>query len=160
MKFFNTFQNEYCTQSKWWWLFGCLQPVFFEFRWNHSGGEVLPTNRRDALDIRLCIRLNNAGNYCDITLKIMVMLQNVCENYVRILEEEKHRQLCMFVILWKKWQKLASSSINQCVKSQNSAYTREYCCCGRRCAWSAININSPSFSTIEHFGDIIETNFA
>ena len=35
----------------------------------------------------------------DITLKIMVMLQNVCENYVRILEEEKHRQLLMFVSL-------------------------------------------------------------
>ena len=27
----------------------------------------------------------------------MVMLQNVCENCVRILEEEKHRQLRMFV---------------------------------------------------------------
>ena len=24
---------------------------------------------------------------CDITLKIMIMLQNVCENYVRILED-------------------------------------------------------------------------
>ena len=34
--------------------------------------------------------------------KIMVMLQNVCENCVRILEEEKHRQLGMFVILWEK----------------------------------------------------------
>ena len=30
------------------------------------------------------------------------MLQNVCENCIRILEEEKHRQLRMFVILWKK----------------------------------------------------------
>ena len=28
----------------------------------------------------LCIHLNNDGEYCDITLKIMVMLQNVCEN--------------------------------------------------------------------------------
>ena len=35
----------------------------------------------------------------DITLKIIVMLQNVCENCVRILEEEKHRQLRMSVIL-------------------------------------------------------------
>ena len=25
----------------------------------------------------LCIRLNNAGKYCDITLKIIIMLQNV-----------------------------------------------------------------------------------
>ena len=32
----------------------------------------------------------------------MELLQNVCENCVRILEEEKHRQLCMFVVLWKK----------------------------------------------------------
>ena len=51
-------------------------------------------------------------------LKIMVMLQKVCENYIQILEEETHRQLLMFVILWKKWKKLASSSINQSVKSQ------------------------------------------
>ena len=41
----------------------------------------------------------------------MVMLQNVCENWIRILEEEKHRQLRMFFILRKKWKKLASSSI-------------------------------------------------
>ena len=32
----------------------------------------------------------------------MVMLQNVCENCVRNLEEEKHRQIRMFAILWKK----------------------------------------------------------
>ena len=86
--------------------------------------------------IWLCIRLDNAGKYCDITLKIMAMLQNVCKNCVRILEEEKHRQLRMFVILWKKRKKLASSSINQSVKSQNSAYIREYICCGRKCVWS------------------------
>ena len=58
------------------------------------------------------------GNIVTLLWKIMVMLQNVCENCVRILEEEKHRQLHMFVILWKKWKKLASSSINQSVKSQ------------------------------------------
>ena len=33
--------------------------------------------------------LNNAGKYCNITLKIMVMLQNVCENCEQILEEEQ-----------------------------------------------------------------------
>ena len=49
--------------------------------------------------IWLCIRLNNAGKYCHITLKIMAMLQNVCKNCVRILEEEKHRQPRMLVIL-------------------------------------------------------------
>ena len=49
--------------------------------------------------IWLCIRLNSAGKYYDITLKIMVLLQNVCENYVRILEEQKHRQLRIFIIL-------------------------------------------------------------
>ena len=46
------------------------------------------------------------------------MLQNMCENFVRILEEEKHSQTRMFVVLWKKWKQLASSSINQSVKSQ------------------------------------------
>ena len=30
------------------------------------------------------------------------MLQNMCENCVLILEEEKHLQLRIFVILWKK----------------------------------------------------------
>ena len=72
---------------------------------------ILPLN-----EYVMCILLNNAGKYCDITLKIMVMLQNVSENCVRILEEEKHRQLCTFVSLWKKWKKLASSSINQSVR--------------------------------------------
>ena len=62
--------------------------------------------------------LEQRWKFCDITLKIMVMLQNVCENCVRILEEAKHRQLRIFVILWKKWKKLASSSINKSVKSQ------------------------------------------
>ena len=37
-----------------------------------------------------------------IHLKIMVMLQYMCENRVRILKEEKHCLLRMFVILWKK----------------------------------------------------------
>ena len=46
------------------------------------------------------------------------MLQNVCENLLQILEEEKHHQLQMFVILRKKWKKLASSSINQSMKMQ------------------------------------------
>ena len=49
--------------------------------------------------IWLCIRLNKAEKYCDITLNIVVMLKKVCENCVRILKEEKHRQLRMFVIL-------------------------------------------------------------
>ena len=40
-------------------------------------------------------------------------------------------------------------------KAKNSKYTPKYCCCGRKCVWSAININSPSFSTTENFGDII-----
>ena len=37
------------------------------------------------------------GNIATLPLKIMVMLQYVRENCVRILEEEKHRQLRMFV---------------------------------------------------------------
>ena len=79
------------------------------------------------------------------------------KNCVRILKKEKHRQLRMFVILWKKWKNLASSTINQAsVKSQKQCvypgimplWQKVYVC-------SAINIKSPSFSTIEHFGDII-----
>ena len=50
------------------------------------------------------------------------MLQYVCENCVRILEEKKHRQLRIFVILRKKWKKLAKAW-----KAKNSAYTRENC---------------------------------
>ena len=49
--------------------------------------------------IWLCMRLSNAGKCCDITLKIMVMLQNVCENFVQILKEEKNRDLRLFVTL-------------------------------------------------------------
>ena len=73
--------------------------------------------------------LNNAGKYCDIALKIMVMLQNVCENWVRILEEGKHRQPRMFIILWKK-VKETGIHIDKAKreKPKNSAYTREYCC--------------------------------
>ena len=41
------------------------------------------------------------------------MLQNMCEYCVRILEEEKHRQLRMFVNLWKKWKKLESKRIDK-----------------------------------------------
>ena len=47
----------------------------------------------------LCIRFNNAGKYCGITLKIIAMLQNVCDNCVRILEEEKQRQLNWEILL-------------------------------------------------------------
>ena len=34
----------------------------------------------------------------------MVILYNVCENCIRILEEEKHRQFHMFITLWKKFK--------------------------------------------------------
>ena len=65
------------------------------------------------------------------------MLQTVCENCVRLLEEKKNRQLRVFVILWKMWKKLAHSSINQSVKTnKKSAYSREYCCCARK--WHVI----------------------
>ena len=63
------------------------------------------------------LRLNNAGKYCDITLSDMVKLQNVCENCVRILEEENHRQLRMFDILWKKWKKLATGEKPKTVRA-------------------------------------------
>ena len=82
------------------------------------------------------------------------MLHNVWEYCVRILEEEKHRQLRMFIILWKKWKKLASSSIHQSVKSQKQCVHPRilllWLCAVWNWVWSAININSPSFSSIEH----------
>ena len=47
------------------------------------------------------------------------MLQNVYENCVRILDQGKHRPyFYIFIILWKRWRKLTSSSINQNLKSQ------------------------------------------
>ena len=73
----------------------------------------------------------------------MVKLHNVRENCVRILEEEKHRQIRMFVI-FKKKVKETGIFIDKPKREKNSAYTREYCCCGRK----------------KHFGDIIESNFA
>ena len=41
------------------------------------------------------------GKYCVVTLKIMVILQNVCKNYVRKWEEDKRRQLLMCVSFFK-----------------------------------------------------------
>ena len=43
--------------------------------------------------------------------------------------------------------------------AKNNVYTREYCCYCGKCAWSAINNSSPSFLTIEDFGDIIWDEF-
>ena len=45
------------------------------------------------------------------------------ENCVRILEEEKHRQLRMFIILWKKWKKLKNASFDK-PKSENPKTVR------------------------------------
>ena len=47
--------------------------------------------------IWLCTRLNNAGRYCDIILQNHSNVENECENCVRILEEEKHRQSAPYV---------------------------------------------------------------
>ena len=76
--------------------------------------------------IWLRIRLNNAepsGPAIDLQktqLLAKKMLQNVWENCVRILEEGKHRQFRIFVILWKKWKKLAK----QCVHPRISIHRR------------------------------------
>ena len=55
-----------------------------------------------------------------------IALRNGCENYVRILEEQKHHQLsmCYPVNILKK---LASSSIKQAWKA-----IQKYCCHGRK----------------------------
>ena len=75
-----------------------------------------------------------------MALIVMVMLQNVCENCVRILEEEKHHQIRMFVIDKPKREKPKT------VRTYENI--------------AAVPESGTSFSTIEHFGDIIETNFA
>ena len=82
--------------------------------------------------IWLCIRLKNAGKYCDITLKTH---GNVVE-CVQILRTDFVRRKAS-----------SAPSIPYLVK------------CQKQCV-HPININSPLFSTIEHFGDIIEMNFA
>ena len=82
----------------------------------------------------------------------MVMLQNVCENWVRILEEEKHRQLRMFAILWKKVKETGIPNDKPKREKAKTMRTPENI--------AAVAINLPLFSTIEHFGDIIKTNFA
>lgn len=39
---------------------------------------------------------NNARIYCKITLKIMEMLENMCQNWVRILEEKNWHSVAKF----------------------------------------------------------------
>ena len=69
------------------------------------------------------IRLNNAEKYCDITLKIMVMLQNVCENCVRILEEE-------FRYLVKKVKETGFLIDKPKREKTKIVHTPEKVCCG------------------------------
>ena len=73
------------------------------------------------------------------------MLQNMCENCVRILEKEKHRQLRMFVILWKKVKETGLRIDKPKREKPKTVRTPE---------------NIVAVVEIEHFGDIIETNFA
>ena len=87
------------------------------------------------------------------------MLQNVCENCVRILEEEKHHQLRMFVILWKEVKETGILIDKTKSETPKTVRTAENIANVAESVWSAITINSPSFSRIEYFGDI-ETNFA
>ena len=54
------------------------------------------------------VYFENHGNVAEFVRRLRT-------DFVR---EEKHRQLRMFVILLKKWKKLATSSINQCAESQ------------------------------------------
>ena len=73
--------------------------------------------------IWLCIRLNNAGKHCDITLKIMVMLQNVAYGFWKKISTVS--SVCSLSCESESEKNLASSSINQSVKSQKQcAYLR------------------------------------
>ena len=61
--------------------------------------------------IWLCIRLNNAGKYYEIA----ECVQKLRTDFGR---REAPSELRLFVILWKKWKKLVSSTIKQSMKSQ------------------------------------------
>ena len=69
----------------------------------------------------------------------MVMLQNVCENSVRILEEDPHVRYLV--------KKMKETGILM-DKPKGAAVAESVC------------EAPPSFSAIEHLGDIIDTNFA
>ena len=73
----------------------------------------------------VCIRLNNAGKYYDITLKIMIMLQNIVQKLRTDFGRREEPSAPYVWYLVKKWKKLASSSINQSVKSRNTMRTPE-----------------------------------
>ena len=100
----------------------------------------------------LRLYFENHGNVAEYLRKLWTDFgrrEALSASYVRSLSYEKSEK------------KLASSSLNQSVKSQKQCvHPRILLLWQKACVWSAININSPSFSTIEHFGDIIETNFA
>ena len=80
-------------------------------------------------------------------MKIMVMLQNVCENCVRILEEEKDRYLVKKVketgILVDKPKREKPKTVRT---PENIVAVAETVC------EEPTNINSLSFSAMEHFG--------
>ena len=58
----------------------------------------------------------------------MFRFQNVCENYVQVLEEEKHRQLCSLSFVRYLLKKVRETGIlidkPKPRKAENSAYTR------------------------------------
>ena len=93
--------------------------------------------------IWLCIRSKNGGKYCVITLKIILILQNVCKKtYGNGKKTSTVGCLCAFSN-FKKWKKLTCWCQKQCV--------RKYCCCCWECARVSINICSASFATIFTF---------
>ena len=78
----------------------------------------------------------------------------MCENCVRILEEAPSASYVRYLV---KKVKDTGILINKPKREKPKVVrTPENIAAVAEC----VNINSPSFSKIEHFGDIIETTFA
>ena len=86
--------------------------------------------------------MNNAGKYCDITLKIMLMLQYVCENSVRSFGKRETPSGPYVRYLVKK-VKETGILINK-PKREKLKTVRTL----KNIAAVADSVNSPSFSTI------------
>ena len=84
----------------------------------------------------------------------MEILQNVCENCVQILKEEKHRQLRISVVLRKNKMKETAIFIDK-PKCENPKTVRT----GENIAAVTESKREAPSTSIQYFGDIIKTNF-
>ena len=110
--------------------------------------------------IGLRIRLKNAGIYCDITLKIMVMLQNVFENFVRILEEDGAPSAPYVRYLVKKVKETGILSDKPKGEKPKTVRTPENIAALAEIVCKAPSTSIHRLSQQLKISDIIEANFA